>query len=99
MNNRTVRSRPHATWYTDNSREIKRHLRKAERKSRKTLLYTDSELFVAKRYEYKRSLAKREFYRDKFHQCDTRQLFQLVNNLVTLWKKLVLQHTIDSPTL
>ena len=87
--NRLIKPRPHSPWYTESLRVMKRELRRLERRSKKTLLNIDREIFKARRGDYKKLLdqAKSEFYCKKFREWDTKKLFRLINNLLNFRKK------------
>ena len=80
---KTLTSRPKSQWYSDHLREIKREVRKLERRYIKNKLIINFDMFKSKCIVYKALLnsAKTAYYREKFGNCDTKKLFQLVRSL------------------
>ena len=80
---REISLRPKAPWYTDSLRDMKRKKRSLERRWKKTELTVDKEVFREECIKYKQALteAKSEYHRSQIAECDSRQLFRLVNKL------------------
>ena len=83
LKTRNISLRPKAPWYTNSVRDSKKEKRKLERKWQKSNLTVDHIAFRDQCQQYKKDLdkAKTEYHCDKVSACDSRQLFQLVNQL------------------
>lgn len=77
----TVTLRPHAPWYTDELRLLKRQKRRAERKFLSTRLEVYWQAYRAKCTEYTNALdtAKSRYYREEISTADQNQLFHMIS--------------------
>lgn len=80
---REISLRPKAPWYTDSLRDLKRNKRHLERKWLKSQLTVDKEIFHEECKNYKQALneAKIDYHCSQIAECDSRQLFRIVDKL------------------
>ncbi|XP_072016812.1 uncharacterized protein [Amphiura filiformis] len=78
---KSVIGRPHCPWYTDELRLQKK--RQAERKYTKSKLEIDKQIYADHSKSYKTTLetAKRDHHRSKIEDCDSKELFRVVDKL------------------
>eukprot|EP00057_Strongylocentrotus_purpuratus_P013151 XP_011667625.1 PREDICTED: RNA-directed DNA polymerase from mobile element jockey-like [Strongylocentrotus purpuratus] len=82
---KTVSIRPDAPWFTDDIQEAKRRRRRAERRSIKSGLFVDRELYRRECESYYECIfnAKSAYLKDLIKNADTKELFRLVKTLST----------------
>jgi hypothetical protein len=80
---KTVIIRPQSPWYNDELRLQKQKKRQAERKYAKTKLEIDKQIYADQCKDYKIMLdtAKRNHHRSKIIDCNSKELFRVVDNL------------------
>ena len=80
---RTIRGRPNAPWYNENLRNMKRELRRLERRWLSSKLEIDRQRFKDFSYQYNDQIkqAKLEYHKMQFENCNSKQLFQKVEKL------------------
>ncbi|XP_033636732.1 uncharacterized protein LOC117297694 [Asterias rubens] len=80
-----VSQRPFAPWYDDNVAESKRQKRRAERRSAKTGLMIDKELYKEACRSYSKTLfqSKSQYMKQEIEQLNNKGLFQFVHRLST----------------
>ncbi|XP_072022074.1 uncharacterized protein [Amphiura filiformis] len=80
---KSVIVRPHCPWYTDELRLAKQKKRQAERKYTKSKLEIDKQIYADHSKSYKTMLetAKRDHHRSKIEDCDSKELFRVVDKL------------------
>nr|XP_054761009.1 uncharacterized protein LOC129267313 [Lytechinus pictus] len=78
----SVRVKP--SWYTDEVNEARRTRRRAERRWRKAKSDANYKLYIeAQRNEVDVVVsAKKDYYRNKFSSCNTKDMYKTVNELL-----------------
>ena len=73
---RTIRCRPNAPWYNENLRNMKRELRRLERRWLSSKLEIDRQRFKDFSYQYNEDIkqAKLEYHKMQFENCNSKQL-------------------------
>lgn len=80
---RSTTLRPHAPWYSDSLRSLKREKRRSERKWVRSGLEIHKQIHreTSKRYYDAIKEAKQTYYKNKVMNSDQKQLFQLIDGL------------------
>ena len=83
---RNITLRPHAPWFSDELRELKRVKRRCERKFQSTKLTIDKHIYYQACRNYNRLLevSKSKYLNNKFSTSDMKQLFKLVDGMFSL---------------
>ena len=80
---RTIRSRPNASWFNDNLHKMKRELRRLERKWIASKLEVNKQCFkqMSDGYNIALKQAKLDYHKEQLENCNSKQLFQKVEQL------------------
>ena len=83
---RNITLRPHAPWFSDELRELKRVKRGCERKFQSAKLTIDKQIYYQACRNYNRLLevSKSKYLKDKFSTSDMKQLFKLVDGMFSV---------------
>ena len=83
---RNITLRPHAPWFSDELRELKRVKRRCERKFQSNKLTIDKQIYYQACRNYNRLLevSKSKYLKDKFSTSDMKQLFKLVDGMFSI---------------
>ena len=81
---RTISIRPHAQWFSDELRVLKKEKRRLERKWVKSRLEVHKQMYVeySKRYYTAIQQAKTEYFNKRVSNSNQKQLFQFVDSLL-----------------
>ena len=80
---RSITLRPHAPWFTDELRELKREKRRCERAYRKSGLVVHEQIYRDKcrRYNMMLNQAKTQCYQTKIENADQKNLFRMIDGM------------------
>ena len=83
---RNITLRPHAPWFSDELRELKRVKRRCERKFQSTKLTIDKRIYYQACRNYNRLLevSKSKYLKDKFNTSDMKQVFKFVDGMFSV---------------
>jgi len=76
-------NKPRAAWFNNDLMEMRKGVRKCERRWKKSGLVVDKEIFLHKRIEYCRRAdeIKATFHRSRIQSADTKTLFTIIDEL------------------
>ena len=94
LKTKDINLRPQSQWFSQDLRDVKENVHKLERKTRKSGSEYDKVIYKeasnSKTYHSELRQAKVNYHKDKIAKCDSKQFFQLMNELMGSTKTQIL---------